>query len=61
MKTPPSPLPHLEPDAASFAFPPGDIAKEGPPAQWQTNAVGVWPDKGIVGTQLGPNENGRQW
>lgn len=25
------------------------------------NAVGAWPDKSILGTQLGPNENGRHW
>ena len=23
--------------------------------------VGAWPEKGILGTQLGPNRNGRQW
>jgi 3',5'-cyclic-AMP phosphodiesterase len=23
--------------------------------------VGPWPEKGILGTQLGPNRNGRQW
>jgi hypothetical protein len=25
------------------------------------DAVGAWPEKGIVGTQLGPNRNGRKW
>jgi len=25
------------------------------------NAVGAWPEKHILGTQLGPNENGRHW
>jgi hypothetical protein len=25
------------------------------------NAVGAWSDKHILGTQLGPNENGRHW
>jgi Icc protein len=25
------------------------------------NALGEWPDKHILGTQLGPNENGRHW
>lgn len=25
------------------------------------DALGAWPDKGLLGTQLGPNRNGRQW
>ena len=25
------------------------------------NALGAWPDRHILGTQLGPNENGRHW
>lgn len=25
------------------------------------DAVGAWPDRGILGTQLGPNRNGRHW
>ncbi len=25
------------------------------------DAVGAWPEKGLLGTQLGPNRNGRQW
>lgn len=25
------------------------------------DAVGAWPEKGILGTQLGPNRNGRKW
>ncbi len=25
------------------------------------NAVGAWPEKHILGTQLGPNENGHAW
>jgi 3',5'-cyclic-AMP phosphodiesterase len=25
------------------------------------NAIGPWPAKHILGTQLGPNRNGRQW
>lgn len=23
--------------------------------------VGAWPERGVLGTQLGPNRNGRQW
>jgi Icc protein len=26
-----------------------------------TNALGAWPEKGILGTQLGPNKYGRKW
>lgn len=26
-----------------------------------TNAIGSYPEKGILGTQLGPNKNGRKW
>ncbi len=25
------------------------------------DAVGAWPEKGILGTQLGPNKHGRKW
>jgi 3',5'-cyclic-AMP phosphodiesterase len=25
------------------------------------NVVGAWPERGILGTQLGPNKNGRKW
>jgi 3',5'-cyclic-AMP phosphodiesterase len=25
------------------------------------DTVGAWPEKGILGTQLGPNRNGRKW
>ncbi len=27
----------------------------------QDNAVGAWKERGILGTQLGPNKNGRKW
>jgi len=27
----------------------------------QDNAIGAWPEHGLVGTQLGPNKNGRKW
>jgi 3',5'-cyclic-AMP phosphodiesterase len=30
-------------------------------ARDQDNAVGAWPEKGILGTQLGPNKNGKKW
>ena len=25
------------------------------------DAIGAWPERGILGTQLGPNRNGRPW
>ncbi len=25
------------------------------------NAIGAYPSKGLLGTQLGPNKNGRKW
>lgn len=30
-------------------------------ARDQDNAVGAWPERGLLGTQLGPNKNGRKW
>jgi Icc protein len=27
----------------------------------QANAVGEWKERGILGTQPGPNKNGRKW
>jgi 3',5'-cyclic-AMP phosphodiesterase len=27
----------------------------------QDNAIGAWPERGVLGTQLGPNKNGRNW
>jgi Icc protein len=27
----------------------------------QDNAVAAWPERGLLGTQLGPNKNGRKW
>lgn len=30
-------------------------------ARDQENAIGAWPERGIPGTQLGPNKNGRKW
>jgi 3',5'-cyclic-AMP phosphodiesterase len=27
----------------------------------QENAVATWPERGLLGTQLGPNKNGRKW
>jgi len=25
------------------------------------DAIGAWPEMGILGTQLGPNRNGKKW
>ena len=30
-------------------------------ARDQDNAVDAWPERGLLGTQLGPNKNGRKW
>jgi hypothetical protein len=27
----------------------------------QDNALPAWPERGLLGTQLGPNKNGRKW
>jgi Icc protein len=27
----------------------------------QDNAIGAWVDRGVLGTRLGPNKNGRKW
>jgi len=27
----------------------------------QDNQIGAWPEHGLLGTQLGPNKNGRKW
>lgn len=27
----------------------------------QDNAIGAWEERGLLGTQLGPNKNGRKW
>jgi hypothetical protein len=27
----------------------------------QDNALPPWPERGLMGTQLGPNKNGRKW
>jgi hypothetical protein len=27
----------------------------------QDNALSAWPERGLIGTQLGPNKNGRKW
>jgi len=39
--------------------------EETPPARVgdgsDQDRVDPWPEKGILGTQLGPNRNGRQW
>lgn len=30
-------------------------------ARDRDNAIGAWPERGLLGTQLGPNKNGRKW
>ena len=43
-------------DLHSTASPPQCIAQRD-----QDNAIGAWLESGILGTQLGPNKNGRKW
>jgi predicted phosphodiesterase len=38
-----------------------DAARPARRAIDQDNAVGAWPERGILGTQLGPNKKGRAW
>lgn len=39
----------------------GDSAERKFAAVDQDNAIGAWEERGILGTQLGPNKNGRKW
>jgi predicted phosphodiesterase len=41
----------------------GASAYKAPPRQPrdQDNALAAWPERGLLGTQLGPNKNGRKW
>ncbi len=39
----------------------GDVAAREIAERDQDNALGAWPEHGLVGTQLGPNKNGRKW
>ena len=38
-----------------------DTSPERAAAGSDANAIGAWPEKGLLGTQLGPNRNGRKW
>jgi hypothetical protein len=39
----------------------GDRARPERAERDQDNALGAWPEHGLVGTQLGPNKNGKKW
>ena len=41
----------------------GAAAYKAPPRteRDQDNAIEAWPERGLLGTQLGPNKNGRKW
>ena len=36
------------------------VERDGSPVD-QQNAIGPWPERDILSTQLGPNKNGRKW
>jgi Icc protein len=33
----------------------------GNPTGSDVRSIGAWPERHILGTQLGPNRNGRKW
>jgi Icc protein len=39
----------------------GDRARRERVARDQDNALEAWPEHGLIGTQLGPNKNGKKW
>jgi 3',5'-cyclic-AMP phosphodiesterase len=39
----------------------GDLAERNRVERDQHNALGAWPEHGLLGTQLGPNKNGKKW
>lgn len=40
----------------------GDNRRKSRRTGWDgLGAVGAWPERGLLGTQLGPNKNGRKW
>ena len=39
----------------------GDLGQRKRLERDQENALGPWPEHGLLGTQLGPNKNGKKW
>jgi Icc protein len=39
----------------------GDLAERELAERDQDNALAAWPEHGLLGTQLGPNKNGKKW
>jgi hypothetical protein len=39
----------------------GDVAERDRVERDQDNALEAWPEHGLLGTQLGPNKNGKKW
>jgi 3',5'-cyclic-AMP phosphodiesterase len=39
----------------------GDPAERPRSERDQDNALEAWPEHGLLGTQLGPNKNGKKW
>ena len=46
-------------DTIRFAI--GDPAEVRRAERDQDNALGAWPEHGLLGTKLGPNKNGKKW
>jgi predicted phosphodiesterase len=46
-------------DEIRVAF--GDPAERGRVERDQDNSLEAWPEHGLLGTQLGPNKNGKKW
>lgn len=39
----------------------GDLTERERLERDQDNALGPWPERGLLGTQLGPKKNGKKW
>jgi hypothetical protein len=54
--------PFLAAYLAGAAWEPGHVGTERNSRQRdQDNALVAWPEHGLLGTQLGPNKNGKKW
>jgi hypothetical protein len=40
---------------------PGFEQRSRPPDGSDAHSIGAWPERGVLGTRLGPNRNGRKW
>jgi 3',5'-cyclic-AMP phosphodiesterase len=37
------------------------VAARRKPTGSDVGSIGIWPERHLLGTQLGPNRNGRKW